>query len=60
MLTESEERNLLRMVSEIYHHLGLDGQRPVMFNNIREEATKDILKWKVKRGNNNHVSEKSS
>lgn len=59
-MTEVEEQILFKMVKEIYHHLGLDGQRPLSFNSIKEDAQKSILKWKNKRGNKNHVSEKSS
>ena len=59
-MTDAEERNLFNMITEIYHHLGLDGQRPFPFANIKEEAQKNILKWKNKRSKKNHVSEKSS
>ena len=60
MLTKAEEQKLFNMITEIYHHLGLDGQRPLSFNSIKEEAQKNILKWKNKRGRKNHVCEKSS
>ena len=60
MLSDVEEKKLLNMVTEIYHHLGLDGQRPSSFTNIKDEAEKNILKWKDKRRMKNHVSEKSS
>ena len=60
MLTEAEEKLLFNMVTEIYHHLGLDGQRPFSFNTIKEEAQENILKWKNKRSKKNHVCEKSS
>jgi hypothetical protein len=59
-MTDIEEQNLFNMVTEIYHHLGLDGQRALSFANIKEEAQKNILKWKNKRSKKNHVSEKSS
>ena len=59
MLTDIQEKQLLNMVAEIYNHLGLDGQRSFPFANIKEEAQKNILKWKNKRGKNNHVSEKA-
>ena len=59
MLTDIQEKQLLNMVTEIYNHLGLEGQRPFPFNSIKEEAQKNILKWKNKRGNKNHVCEKS-
>lgn len=60
MLSDVEEKKLLNMVTEIYHHLGLDGQRPLSFADVREEAQRNILKWKNKRGKKNHVCEKSS
>jgi len=60
MLTDFEEQKLFNMITEIYRHLGLDGQRPLSFNAIKDEAQKNILKWKNKRGRKNHVSEKSS
>jgi len=62
-MTETEEKllqSLYKMTKEIYHHLGLDGQRPISFNNVKAEAQKDILKWKNKRREKNYVSEKSS
>jgi hypothetical protein len=59
-MTDAEEKILFNMIMEIYHHLGLDGQRPFSFNNIKAEAQENILKWKNKRGRNNHVCEKSS
>jgi hypothetical protein len=60
MLTDVEEKKLLNMITEIYHHLGLDGQRPFQFNTIKEEAQENILKWKNKRSKKNNVCEKSS
>lgn len=48
-MTDSEEKSLIKMVTEIYHHLGIDGQRPLSINHIQEEAQKDILKWKEKK-----------
>lgn len=52
-LTEQQQVELFRMVSEIYHHLGLDGQRPLSFNHIAEEARLDILKWKERKSRRN-------
>jgi hypothetical protein len=60
MLTDAEEQKLFHMITEIYHHLGLDGQRPFTFNTIKEEAQENILKWKNKRSKKNYVCEKSS
>ncbi len=54
-MTQEEEIKLFNMVSEIYHHLGLDGQRPLSLTSIKEEAQKNILKWKNKRGRKNYV-----
>jgi hypothetical protein len=59
-MTDAEEQKLFNMITEIYHHLGLDGQRPFAFNTIKEEAQENILKWKNKRSKKNHVCEKSS
>ncbi len=55
MLTDIEEQDLIKMIKEIYHHLGLDGQRPLSLNSIKEEAQKNILKWKNRRSKKNHV-----
>jgi len=48
-MTDAEEKSLLKMVTEIYHHLGLDDQRPFFINNIQEKAEKDVLKWQEKK-----------
>lgn len=57
-LTDEQQVELFKMVSEIYHHLGLDGQRPLSFNHIQETAQKDILKWRERKRIKNNVSEK--
>jgi len=59
-MTDAEERILFKMITEIYHHLGLDCQRPLSLNHIQEEAKNNILKWKDKRLRRNYVSQKSS
>ena len=59
-MTDTEERILFKMITEIYHHLGLDGQRPLSLSSLQEEAKNNILKWKDKRLRRNHVSQKSS
>jgi len=62
-MTEAEEKmiqSLYKMTKEIYHHLGLDGQRPISLNNVKDEAQKDILKWKNKRREKDYVIKKSS
>lgn len=59
-MTDAEERILFKMITEIYNHLGLDGQRPLSLSSLQEEAKNNILKWKDKRLRRNHVSQKSS
>lgn len=59
MLNQDQQSDLYKMVSEIYHHLGLDGQRPLSINHIQIEAQKNILKWKEKRSMRGHEREKS-
>ena len=54
-MTEAEEQILLRMTKEIYHHLGLDGQGPVLFSSVKNEVNRNILKWKDRRSKKNHV-----
>ncbi len=57
-MTETEEQilqSLFKMTKEIYHHLGLDGQRTLSFTNVKDEAQKNILKWKNRRSRKNHV-----
>jgi hypothetical protein len=39
-LTTAQEVELYKMVSEIYHHLGLDGERPLSMNHVAEDAQK--------------------
>jgi hypothetical protein len=58
-MTDTEERILFKMITEIYHHLGLDGQLPLSLNHIQEEAKNNILKWKDKKLRRNYVREKS-
>lgn len=48
-MTHEQEILLIQMISEIYHHFGLDGQRPLCFTYLQKEAAKDILKWKSKK-----------
>lgn len=59
-MTAAEEEKLFIMIKEIYHHLGLDGQRLLSLNQVQEDAKKNILKWKDKRFRRNYVGEKSS
>lgn len=58
-MTAAEEQKLLEMVSEIYHHLGLDGERPIDINKIRIDAERDILNWKEKKRKKGHERETS-
>ena len=58
-LTTAQEVELYKMVSEIYHHFGLDGERPLSMNHVAEEAQKNILKWKEKKLKKKHEREKS-
>ena len=51
--------NIEKMVSEIYHHLGLDGQRPLSIASVQQEAQKNVLKWKSKRLMKGHECAKS-
>ncbi|MEN6375488.1 MAG: hypothetical protein ABFD75_12040 [Smithella sp.] len=48
-MNAAEEQQLFTMVKEIYHHLGLDGERPISLNHLRDKAEKDILKWREKK-----------
>lgn len=59
MLTATEEQQLFTMVKEIYHHLGLDGKRPLSIDQLQRDAQKDILKWREKKRIKGHEREKS-
>lgn len=59
MLTASEEQQLFAMVKEIYHHLGLDGQRPLSIDQLQRDAQKDILKWREKKRIKGHERERT-
>jgi hypothetical protein len=56
-MTHNEERQLFNMVAEIYHHLGLDGARPLSFSSIQNQAEKDVLKWNQKKLKKGHECE---
>jgi hypothetical protein len=58
-LTTQEQRELFQMVKELYHHLGLDGERPQSINHLREEAKKDVLKWQERQAKKKHERETS-
>jgi len=48
-MTESDEKDLLRMTREIYHHLGLDGAKIISMRESREQVERDVLKFREKR-----------
>jgi hypothetical protein len=48
-----------QMVSEIYHHLGLDCRKVVSIQTVKEQARKDVLKWQDKRIKMRHEREAS-
>ena len=47
-ISPEEERELYRMVKEIYCHLGLDTRKIVSMRSVKEQARKDVLKWQEK------------
>jgi len=49
MIEKQRIENIEKMISEIYNHLGLNGQRPLSINQVQLEAQKDILKWRLKQ-----------
>jgi len=49
MIEQQRIENIEKMVSEIYNHLGLNGERPLSINHVQLEAQKDILKWRLKQ-----------
>lgn len=48
-MTEEEEKDMIRMVREIYYHLGLDCRKVVSMKSVGNRAQKDVLKWKEKQ-----------
>jgi len=48
-MNEADEKELLRMTREIYHHLGLDCHKVISLKSVSEKAKKDVLKWKEKQ-----------
>jgi hypothetical protein len=58
-MTDIEEKKLFDMVTEIYHHLGLDGQLPISINKARIDAQKDVLKFQEKRRRREHGFEET-
>ncbi|MGP8153951.1 MAG: hypothetical protein ACLQBQ_07410 [Smithella sp.] len=59
MLTDAEEQKLFNMITEIYHHLGLDGQKPISIIQVRVDAQKDVLKFQEKRRKRGHGFEET-
>jgi hypothetical protein len=53
-MTEADERQLIQMVTEMYHHLGLDGKRPLSLSSIQKQSEEKILKWKAKSLKKDH------
>jgi len=49
MIEQQRIENIEKMISEIYNHLGLNGERPLSINQVQLEAKKDILKWRLKQ-----------
>jgi hypothetical protein len=58
-VTADQESELYKMVNAIYHHLGLDGQRPLSINHVQQEAQKNVLKWKSKKLMKEHERERT-
>lgn len=48
-LSPQQQSELFKMVAEIYHHLGLDGEKPISMSYVRQQAEKDVLKWRSKK-----------
>jgi hypothetical protein len=49
MIEQQRIENIEKMISEIYNHLGLNGERPLSINQVQHAAQKDILKWRLKQ-----------
>jgi hypothetical protein len=49
IMTNAEEKELLRMVRDIHHHLGLDGCATLSMNELNTKAQVSVLRWKEKR-----------
>ena len=60
MIEQQRIENIEKMISEIYNHLGLNGQRPLSINQVRIDSQKKILKWKEKKLKQGHECETSS
>jgi hypothetical protein len=53
-MTDTQEKKIFDMLAEIYHHLGLDGQRPISIVQAGIDAQKDVLKFQEKRRRKEH------
>jgi hypothetical protein len=53
-LTAEQQVEMFRMVSEIYHHLGIDGDRPLSMHHARKIAEINILKLQQRRAKRNN------
>lgn len=58
-MKETVEIQLLMMITEIYQHLGLDGDKPFFPHSVRDSAKNDILLWNEKRLKKKHERSKN-
>jgi len=56
-MTEADLQEMFRMVKEIHSHLGLDGRKIVSMQAVKEQARKDVLKWREKKSIRRHERE---
>ena len=47
-LSKAEQRELYRMVKEMYHHFGFDWSLPISANDIKSKAKRKVLQWQSK------------
>ncbi len=45
---------MYKIVKEMYHHLGLDGKKPLSLSSIQKQSEEKILKWKTKSLKKDH------
>lgn len=51
MISDADFQELYNMTKAIYHHLGLDGKKPLSINQLQKNVAVDILKWREKKSN---------
>lgn len=51
--------SMSRLIKEVHSHLGLDGHKVVTMKSVRDQAQKDVLKWKEKQSMRGHERETS-